>query len=323
MIHREKVVTETDATQSTSGVDQTAGGSLNLTTTKVDRTIAGAGNNFSNTAVNTTLLPTASVLIKSRSDRHVRVWALLDQGSQASFVTESVVQTLKADLKTVSVHVTGIGGSKPGIIKKLASFTVEPCALEGLVLPFKAFVLPKLTSYSPISVTIDDRCAYLNNLLLADTKSPNTKSIDLIIGADYYEAVLRKGLIHGTHGNPTAQLTIFGWVISGPLHGDSQKILKHGINVNHIITSDSLNESLRDFWELEEVSSHHVLSDEEARCEDHFVKTHSRLSNGYVVKLPFKTDLPIQIGETKQIARRIYLSNESRIARQPELAKAY
>lgn len=42
-----------------------------------------------------------------------------------------------------------------------------------------------------------------------------------------------------------------------------------------------------------------------------------------MVRLPFKTTPPIPIGETEHVVRRSFLSNESRLTRQSDLAKAY
>ncbi|XP_071581644.1 uncharacterized protein [Temnothorax nylanderi] len=298
LIHREKDAETNETPASTSKDEQNVVTTSNLTSTQEERSNEGvvSSNNFSNTTVNTTLLPTASVLLKNKSGRSVRIRALLDQGSQASFVTESVVQLLGAERERVSIQVSGIGGSKAGSSESIASFTVEPCSQGGPVLPFKAFVLPKLTNYLPQPTMLDETCRYLSSLDLADSEPSNEKGIDLLIGTDYYGAVLRDGLIHGPPGGPIAQLTIFGWVVSGPIQDTSQTVNNYHINVNHGVASDSLHESLRSFWELEEVPCGNLLSEEDIRCEAHFVNTHSRLPDGrYVVRLPFKTDPPIPL----------------------------
>ncbi|XP_011879196.1 PREDICTED: uncharacterized protein LOC105568275, partial [Vollenhovia emeryi] len=261
-----------------------------------------------------------SVLLKSKSGRTVRVRALLDQGSQASFVTESVVQLLKAERKNVDISVSGIGGTKVGKIKGLASFTAEPCSCKGPVLPIKAFVMQKLTAYTPSSVINDDTYTHLKAITLADSEPSDRRHVDLLIGTDHYGAILRDGLIRGPSGGPIAQLTIFGWVVSGPARKDSRN---PSMCVNHVSSSDDLTEVLSRFWELEEIPRRPMQSDEDLQCEEHFVKTHSRLPDGqYVVKLPFKSKPPIPI-DTEKIAKRIFLSNEIRVSRQPELQQAY
>ncbi|TGZ46233.1 hypothetical protein DBV15_12333 [Temnothorax longispinosus] len=184
LIHREKYAETNEIPASTSKGEQNAVTTSNLTSTQEERSNKGvvSSNNFSNTTVNTTLLPTASVLLKNKSRRSVRIRALLDQGSQASFVTESVVQLLGAERKRVSIQVSGIGESKAGSSKSIASFTVEPCSQGGPVLPFKAFVLPKLTNYLPQLTMMDETCRYLSSLDLADSELSNQQGWKCIIG---------------------------------------------------------------------------------------------------------------------------------------------
>lgn len=76
-----------------------------------------ANNNLSHQTINTTVLPTALVLLKGSSGRSMQVRALLDQGSQASFVSESVAQLVKADRGPASIEVSGVGGSYAGTVK--------------------------------------------------------------------------------------------------------------------------------------------------------------------------------------------------------------
>jgi len=282
LIHREKNATEHDALPSTAVAAQTSGGPTNSAVSKQDlnKDLSASCNSFAKSVGCNTLLPTALVLIKSSSGRALRVRALLDQGSQASFITESVVQILRAEQKPVSVDVSGIGGARAGVVKKLATFTVEPCSLEGPVLSCRAFILPRLTSYRPGLTMFAKQCPLLSSLPLADPNPNSQERIDLLIGADYYGAILRDGLIKESHDSPTAQLTIFGWVISGSISNSSQRVNSWLINVHHGLVSDPLNESLRNFWELEEVPTPNLMSDEEVQCEKHFVETHFRLPDG-------------------------------------------
>lgn len=125
---------------------------------------------------------------------------------------------------------------------------------------------------------------------------------------------LRKGLI----GQPVAQNTHFGWIISGPVTKPGST--SHKIRVLHC----SLEQELRKFWETEDLPSHQVLSPEENRCEEHFLKNHSRTKDGrYTVRLPFKSEPPIDIGASFSTAKRALASVTRRIQRSPALKKKY
>lgn len=75
---------------------------------------------------------------------------------------------------------------------------------------------------------------------------------------------------------------------------------------------------------MEEVSNRSSLSEEKSQCEMYFVNTHYHQADGrYVVRLPFKVTTPIPIGETEHIIRRIFFSNETKLARNSYLTKEY
>ncbi|XP_024885610.1 uncharacterized protein LOC112463433 [Temnothorax curvispinosus] len=81
---------------------------------------------------------------------------------------------------------------------------------------------------------------------------------------------------------------------------------------------------VRKFWEQEEtVHSPLPLTDEEQACEDHYVRTHSRLPDGpYMVRLPFK-NAPPNLSGTRRIAVRMLQSMERKTDNDPELHKLY
>ena len=63
----------------------------------------------------TVMLATAWVLVSLPNRRKARARALLEQGSQSSFVTESIVQTLRAPKIKVRARVSGIGALTPAL----------------------------------------------------------------------------------------------------------------------------------------------------------------------------------------------------------------
>ncbi|XP_071634081.1 uncharacterized protein [Temnothorax longispinosus] len=96
------------------------------------------------------------------------------------------------------------------------------------------------------------------------------------------------------------------------------------IQAHHCTLLEELSDQLKRFWEVEELPQKTHLSPEEMRCEEHFVSTHSRAPNGqYIVRLPFKSGPPIEIGESKSSAIALYSRLEARLKSNPDLAKEY
>ncbi|KYN27424.1 hypothetical protein ALC57_03188, partial [Trachymyrmex cornetzi] len=66
------------------------------------------------------------------------------------------------------------------------------------------------------------------------------------------------------------------------------------------------------------------LTDEEERCEQHFLATHSRSPEGrYIVRLSFRHELPIDIGDSLPIATVFYEKMERKLRWHAELSAQY
>lgn len=156
----------------------------------------------------------------------------------------------------------------------------------------------------------------------------------MIIGADLYHDVTLGDRRKGKKGQPTAQNSIFGWFISGPVDQSltefrsmpdspsaqsSLSVFVH--QCNHDL---SLDHEIKKFWEVEEIPRKVPLSAEDEACEKHFQLTHSRSKEGrYIVRLPFKTGPPIGIGKSHSQAARQLASLQRRLHANPEQWSEY
>lgn len=140
-----------------------------------------------------------------------------------------------------------------------------------------------------------------NHLFLADLTYSNQfldSTIDLLIGAEYYAALLdtKENVILGS---PAAIPTRFGWLLVGKMTGnDDRSSLKH----QSFFVEDSSSE-LRKFWELEEGHYEKPVNPEDILCEQHFVETFQRDATGrYFVNLPFKNLVAPDLGSNRDVA---------------------
>jgi len=86
----------------------------------------------------------------------------------------------------------------------------------------------------------------------------------------------------------------------------------------------SLDGALRRFWEVEEIPRKTLLNLDEQKCEDHFIAIHSRCSDGqYIVRLPFKTGPPLEIGYFRGAAFRCLNGLLRRLKQSPALHEEY
>lgn len=159
-------------------------------------------------------------------------------------------------------------------------------------------------------------------LQLVDPDYHKGSTVDIIIGADYYGEILKEGLIKEPINTPTAQATIFGWILFGPSQPpqEADEVQSYQVSLD-----EELYKILERHWKLNEIPSlsASLLSPEEQECENHFKTTHSRDIDGrYIVKLPLKKS-PKLLGHSKVIAQRFLLKLNNRLKSNSTLQKSY
>lgn len=254
------------------------------------------------------LLATARVIVGVPSGRTIIVRALLDQGSEMTFITENLAQCLRAKRIRMPISITAVGCVNAGTYRHATRITISPRDQSTPAFSTTALILKSLTSYAPRRVINEDILEHLADLPWADHDPMSVDPIDVIIGADLYSELILGGVRKGTSGRPVAQNSVLGWVISGPT--SSPLITSHTsaiesardptpveVNSHHCFDSFILDKELRRFWEVEEIPRQHTMSPEDEKCEQHFRLTHSRCPDGrYMVRLSFKDGPPIVIG---------------------------
>ncbi|XP_076285540.1 uncharacterized protein LOC143211601 [Lasioglossum baleicum] len=135
-------------------------------------------------------------------------------------------------------------------------------------------------------------------------------------------SILLTGVRKGEQGALIAQNTIFGWVLTGPIQPSNEHVTH--LHALHAEVHNEINEMLHKFWEVEATPQINFLSEEDKKCEEHFVKPHSRESDGkYVVWLPINTESPIDIGFTRNVAVKSFYNLEKRLKNNPVQASSY
>ena len=200
--------------------------------------------------------------------------ALIDPGSSTSFVSEHLVQHLRLPRRRSSVKVTGIGGISCEATHGIARLRVKRVGKGGVALNVDATILPRITANLPSRhVSPSRRWHHLERLDLADPEYGTPAKIDLILGADIYDRVMRYGRRTGPPGSPTALRTIFGWILIGPVTGSRTPC---STSTCHVVTTSD-DEALKKFWEIEECNfKQPILSVDEKTVVQHFKSTYSR-----------------------------------------------
>lgn len=271
------------------------------------------------------LLATALVNVESRTGTAIVLRALMDQGSQVSFITEAAVQLLGLKKTPAHTDIFRLGDNEGNSIpsKWIVRFKLQSRLDPTFVLYVDAYVLNKLTSHLPEKKIFQVSASFLS-LKLADPTFDTPGKIDLLLSTRVVGDILLDGLVKGPPGSPVAQKTKLGWILSGEIPSSA---LSRSVCYHTVVQSTDVNDLLRKFWELESEPSvrNVILTEEEQKCEDFYSKTTKRDAAGrYVVKLPFKTDSPsCTFGGSEVIARRRFINLEKRLLKEPAFKAQY
>lgn len=188
------------------------------------------------------------------------------------------------------------------------------------ILNLQLLVLKSLCSEMPTVAINNASLNYIKDIHLADPSFNTPGEIDVLLGADVFPLVLLKGRRYGVEGQPSALETVFGWVLIGPVeHQLSEKIQSCFVS----LSNDSLNASFKRFWELEQISTDILVSEEDSQCEELFRQSHYREPSGRcVVSLLLKISEPI-FKNSRDLALQRFYSLEHRFRKKPDLHKMY
>ncbi|CAH0719896.1 unnamed protein product, partial [Brenthis ino] len=138
------------------------------------------------------LLATAMVKIKARKGNFILFRSLLDQGSQASFITEAAVQMLGLRKIPNRSIISGIGGEEESKLssKAMVIVNIQSRTNPNFIITVKAHVLSKLTALLPEKNVTVEMITTLPSTELADPSFNIPNKIDLLLGADVYGQIL-------------------------------------------------------------------------------------------------------------------------------------
>lgn len=292
---------------------------------------------FHTRAARGTVLATALIPIETERGP-ITLRALVDQGSTANLISKRGAQMLRCSMKRIiPTPMFGVGDVPTGEAKHKASIIMKSLYDENFKLPIHAYIANHITAIRPITRENLAQWPHLQGIQLADPTNTESHHIDMLIGNRTFAEILDYGLIKGEPHQPIAQKTKLGWIISGG-HGPSESVqLNTLITIDeeeetgeeihiHTLTSESLTDQLKAFWEIEEIAKTNDWSIEDQECVDFFLKNVTRTNDGkFCMRIPFKTDPNSGnfLGDSLENAKKRFYHLERRFARNPTLKTDY
>ncbi|XP_062127128.1 uncharacterized protein LOC133839543 [Drosophila sulfurigaster albostrigata] len=276
-------------------------------------------NFFANNAQNV-LLGTAVINVCHLGTTYT-ARALIDSGSEATFISERLFQCIKLPFQSVRAQVSGLNHAVAAQSQKLCHFSIGSPTKPRLHI--ETFVIPQLAGKLP---SRDMPRAFLRDLPaieLADPHFYKSAQIDILIGADILPSVILRGSRPNICGSLLGQETVFGWILTGPVSQNVSTTVSAFSTRVALQADEQLDSLLSKFWEVEYIPAK-LIKESDFVCEENFVKTTSRSKCGrYRVTLPLRKPDGIQLGHSRSIALAQFLKNENRLSRNDSLKEQY
>lgn len=197
----------------------------------------------------TVLLSTAIIKVLGADNKYQYARALLDSGSQPSFVSEELCQRLNIKPKQLNSPVSCIGQSTINVRNGVSLLIAS--RYGNFKSNLDCFVLPKLTDALP-SCHIDVRHWRIpQHLPLADPQFNISQGVDIIIGAELFYSLLENQQITLETGYPILQKTIFGYIVCGkvPEQAKFQSVVS-----SNLCIEQSTSFHLQRLWQKENIN---------------------------------------------------------------------
>lgn len=288
-------------------------------------TIASSLHTYNYSAV---ILATAVVYVKDRFNYYQPCRVLIDSGAQSNFISITCLQRLGLATRKCNYNIFGLAGE---CVKTygMTSCTIKPRHSDNPIFNIDAVVLNKITCDLPTVQIPQHIVAKYRDLLLADPNFHKTSPIDIILASDVFPFIYDGKKIILNADAPVALGSVFGFVITGKLSlqlpSDVRDVDTSSATslVSYTSEKNQLNDTLKRFWEVEAEPCSVSNSPLEEIAEKIYVEEHFRDETGRYISPILLNPNRKPLGESYHAALKRFISLERKLARSPDLRKAY
>lgn len=270
------------------------------------------------TCANQVLLCTALVNIIYQNNVYT-ARALLDSGSQSSFITKNLKRRLGIIGTAINpINICGINNIASNISEK---FSLKIASrINTYNTEVNCLIIPKITGMLPNAPIDINELNISTDIKLADPTFCSPSEIDILLGANVYWEIIQSNILRLGKNKPILQSSQLGWLVAGPITNS------HSTPTSEVYCNftQEIRDSLEKFWAFDELPPTKTYSPEELLCEQHFKENFNRLPSGrFSVSVPLK-ELPEEaLGESYYIAKKCLENMEKKFSRHPNLKQKY
>lgn len=273
------------------------------------------------------LLATAIIFVHTIYGEKIAAKALVDQGSQNTLITAALAKKLGLIGRKKCVEIIGIGDIKVPSQDEMVTLKFSSHTDPSFEMNVSTSVINKISGDLPMIPVHRENWPHLANVKFADPHFDHPSSVEVLLGMEVYERIYMKGIKKKVNSSPTAQNSRLGWLLFGVVKSAEQSRKMREVNSTFLVNSADYNleQTLKSFWELEEIPEARKLTIKEQEAEDKFLESVHRNNEGrYVVALPFDSGKQsMEIGESKKAALNGLLRLEARFKNSEQLRNRY
>lgn len=239
---------------------------------------------LSNSKTNLVMLPTVVARVRTNDGRIKLVRAVLDSGSQTSFITADIATELCLNRQTKHINIMTLGQHSNPVTECV---NLKICSLNSAYnRDVELSIVKHITSPMPQVKVNVEALKIPNYIQLADPNFGIPGPISMLLAADvFFDALLPERHRVGS-GQLVLQNTLFGYVVAGEvpqLSSSSVSFISHTLHCSN----NDIDVMLEKFWEVENISSpNKAITAEQDLCEASFKKSIQLINNRFQVDLP-------------------------------------
>ena len=266
-------------------------------------------------------LPIVPVRVRGR-DHHsyVDTYALLDSGTNQSFCSEALVNSLAVAKRADTISLTTLDTEDAKVDVFIVKLNVSD--MDDL----KTFEINNVMTRPTINVGLASLVKqnelqlwpHLSDLHLPDI---DCNEVYLVIGQDNNDLLLPEIIRSGQPGEPYAIKTPLGWVLNGPVGGQNHK----RVSSHFIQTDTALQQQVDRFFKLDDMGADKIsnsFSMNEQRVLSFWEKETCLVNDHYSTAIPFKKHPP-ELPDNRSMAEQRLQSLKRRLNKDNILKPMY
>ena len=225
--------------------------SVNATTTEPIAPIETTSHTYSMTSRTKVALQVVPVKIMNNDGHSVTTYALLDTGSEETFLSKTISDRLGLEVKNCSTLAVCTLSGESSV--KVGQANVQVKAVDNH--EDRTLTIENVKVIDNLTITTTRARDLSQWPHLTDLKIPDVENnqVTMLIGANVPEAQVHEECRRGRSGEPYAVRTVLGWAVLGPVNvanGSSSQVA----NVNFVKYGDELSDQqMRQFLRLDDI----------------------------------------------------------------------